>query len=447
MTVIELGEVTSAPDDDNPGVARELGLDRRLIRRLAPAAVAILCALTVTGSGQPAPPPVRILWRVPFSDVDAKTVTEDSAYVYRSLDGAGVLTAYDLATGRARWTRGNPDTEGWLQPAPEAGLLLMAGDRQTVDLELGSGTVHAGEFVRETVALNAATGAEVWRAPGEAESLYRDTALMADHDAKGEQVRVRMIRLRDHSTIWTRATPGVRNWAIANDGDRPDKIVMGTATGRITTLRYADGAVLGTGAVPWAESRPEDGVFTYLSATKDVLLANRTTEHHSATTAYRLDTMAQLWWIGETRGFPFDCTPGVCVDEGPGLASHEPLTGRRLWLLPGVAIADPIGDSRLLVGDGAEEGQQSVVDAVTGAMIGEPAFGALAYQSGPRSSALVLRSTSEPPGRTSVTRWDLRTGRLDVLGTTDRVDGNRCEAVTHYLTCVRANRFEVTAVD
>jgi hypothetical protein len=445
MTVIELGEVSSAPHDD-PGVARDLRLDRRLIRRLAAAAVAVLCALTVTGSGQPPPPLVHPLWSVPFSDVDVKAVTEDSAYLYRSLDGAGVLTAYDLATGRARWTHGNPDTEGWIQPAPEAGLLLMAGDRQDVVLQSSSGTVHAGEFVRETVALDAATGAEVWRAPGEVESRYRDTALMADHDAKGIQVRLRMIRLRDRGTIWTRATPGVATWAIANDGDRPDTIVMGTATGGITALRYADGTVLGTGHVPWVESRPEDGIFTYLFAARDVLVVNRTTQARSATTVYRLDTMAEIWRIEGRTGFPFDCAPGICVSEGQGLASYEPLTGRPLWLLPGVANAQPIGDNRLLVSDGAEEGQQSVVDGITGAMIGEPIFGAMAYQSDPHRSALVLRSTSEPPGRTSVSRWDLRTGRLDLLGTTDRILGLRCDSVSHYVACLRPGHFEVTAV-
>jgi outer membrane protein assembly factor BamB len=58
----------------------------------------------------------------------------------------------------------------------------------------------------------------------------------------------------------------------------------------------------------------------------------------------------------------------------------------------------------------------------------------------------VLKPTATPPGRTSIARWDLATGRRDVLGSIDRISFNRCQAVAHYLGCYQNDAYSVTAV-
>lgn len=159
MATIELGEISGRRPEDS----RPLGRDRRL----AAAAVVVLCSLTVAGSAVPAPRGVRPLWSVSGMGSPSSALTADSAYVYRSDANSTRVSAYDLASGRLRWQRSFPGAAGYVQVAERAGLLLIPAEV--------SRTARPGY---ETVALSAATGAEAWRAPGEPYTVGGDTALM-----------------------------------------------------------------------------------------------------------------------------------------------------------------------------------------------------------------------------------------------------------------------------
>ncbi|MGX6605712.1 hypothetical protein ACWKSP_26800 [Micromonosporaceae bacterium Da 78-11] len=426
MTMIELGDVTAAPDQAEPTTGR--GARPRPTRRTVLAVLAALCLLTVTGSARPAAPQVRLLWQAPGSVNDASMLTEDTAYLHQATGTGARLTAFDLATGAVRWSRLTGDVVGRMQPAPAAGMLLIPDDPS-----------------RSTTALDPATGAELWTTPGELLSVDGGTALLTEL-AGVVQTGERLIRLRDRSTIWSIDTAEVQNQIIAYRGDTPTKIVIARPDGEIKIFRYADGKLLTSVRIPWMTPSPTADIWNDMSAVGEVLVVNRSTQDRSEATAYRLDTMAEVWRAAGTHSVAFDCGSVVCLTDNTGLAGYDPQSFRKLWTLPGVVAARLAGPDRLLVGDTGEDTVQTLVDVTTGELVGEPIQGNAAWDSRPDGALIVLHSTESPPGRTSVNRWDLATGTPRLLGSMDQLPSFRCESVPHFLACFRGNYYEVTAV-
>jgi outer membrane protein assembly factor BamB len=269
---------------------------------------------------------------------------------------------------------------------------------------------------------------------------------MTNYRDDGELARLQLIRLTDHRVIWDQPTPGARNLAVGYAGDRPDKIVTAGDNGEVVIYRFADGSVLTKARIPWARPDPQQGIFTDLVPSQGYLAVNRTEPHTSIMTVYRMDTMAQLWRTDRTGGFAFDCAPAFCVNAGNGMVAYDAATGAVRWQLPDTVGALTTGADRVVLSNGSEDGTSYLIDATTGARIGPPALGSTVWDAHPDGALLLLRSTTTPADRTSVTRWDLTTGRQDVLGTMDKMLGYRCEAVRRFLTCQRGNQFQVTAV-
>jgi hypothetical protein len=437
--VIELGDVTATPDAlDDPGPLP--------IRKVALGLIAVLCLLTVTGSARPAAPLVRLLWRIPVFFNDATTLTEDTMYLHRATPAGARLTAFDLGTGKIRWSRTTGQVVGYVEAAPRAGILLVAADRQSVQLPLGDPADLTTEFTRATMALDAATGAELWTAPGQVQSVDGDTALMSDIDDKGHQVRLRLIALRDHHPIWSVDTAAAQTQIVATTGSTPAKIVTASAGGEIKIFRYADGKLLRTARIAWTTPQPTADIWNDMSAVGDVLVVNRSTQERVEATAYRLDTMAEVWRAAGVRSFAFDCGSIVCVTDNVGMAGYDAHSFRRLWLLPDVVSARSAGPGRVVVGDTGEDTRQLLVDAATGRAIGAPVQGGAIWNGRADGDLLVLHSTGSPPDRTSITRWDPDTGGQHLLGSMDKLLGYRCAAVSRFLTCFRGDFYEVTAV-
>lgn len=446
MTVIELGEVTSSPGE-NPDDLPSPGLDRRLVRQAGLAVLSVLVVLVVNGSEVPQTRGVRPLWSVPAVESDGSTVTTDTAYLQRTGPGSVRLTAYALATGAVRWSREIAATVGYVQPVEAAGIVLLPTDRRTVELTRGEDDLVAPEFHRETIALDARTGAERWRAAGEPQTVADDTALMTEYTDEGTFARIRLIRLADRSTVWAKEIAGVQNHTVALQGDRPDRLITATGAGEVSVFRYADGSLVTRAKIPWVTPRPEEGYFNDLIAGDDYLVVNRAQRETFELTVYRIDTMTELWHAKDTNGYAFFCgSAGLCLNLGDGIVAHDTATGKRRWHLERAANIWPVSDGRLVLDDGVDDGHPTLVDAVTGTPIGAPARGSAVWSPRPDEALLLLRATVSPPGRTSVTRWDLRTGRLDLLGSVGLLPGHRCQTVARYLACARESRFEVIAV-
>jgi hypothetical protein len=189
MSTIELGEISSAPDDQPTPE-----FDLRFLRRLAFAASVLLCLLCAAGSSRPAPHAVRALWSVPISESDGTTLGSDTLYVHRGTE----LTAYDLATGVVRWRTAVENTAGYAQLAEADDLLLLPADPQTV--KHGNAL---SQFSRATIAVDASTGTRLWSTPGEPMVVGGGTVLMAQYSDTASFARLRLLRLDDRETVWS----------------------------------------------------------------------------------------------------------------------------------------------------------------------------------------------------------------------------------------------------
>jgi outer membrane protein assembly factor BamB len=127
MTLIELGEVSSGSPD--PSAAPR----RADIRRIAVAAVAALCVLTVTGSERPEPRSLPTLWATSVGNAPF-TLTADTVYV---LQETSTLTAYSAADGAPRWTRALPAPAGWVSGEVPGTLVLPMLSSEVVDGSAG----------------------------------------------------------------------------------------------------------------------------------------------------------------------------------------------------------------------------------------------------------------------------------------------------------------------
>ena len=64
--------------------------------------------------------------------------------------------------------------------------------------------------------------------------------------------------------------------------------------------------------------------------------------------------------------YPQDCGPVLCLSEADATHGLDPLTGRRLWSLPGYGGAWPVAENRLLATTNSPETQdQILIDPAT----------------------------------------------------------------------------------
>ncbi|MCO8272125.1 PQQ-binding-like beta-propeller repeat protein [Actinoplanes sp. TRM 88003] len=446
MSTIELGEMPTA-GDDRPAPAGSARFDRRLVRQIALVVAALLCAVTLTGAEVPRAHGLRPLWSVATSEAQGTALSRDSLFVYRTADSVTTIVAHDLRTGAIRWQRTLNGAIGYIQPADDAGMLLIPTEGRLVELpSANDGTAFQAEVHGATVAVSIATGEELWRTDGEPYTVSHDTALMTQFSPGAALRRIRLIRLSDRSTIWSRDTAGVRNYLSLPMNDRPDKVVTATDVGEIKIYAYASGALLSEARIPWVTPRPDEGFFNDLTGTSEILVVNRSQANTFDMSVYRTDTMAELWRAPHTDGYAFACGAALCVNGGQGVVAYDMNTGAQLWRLADAANAWPLNAERVAVGEGADDGAMRLVDAGTGRVVGEPASGTLAWNETQEGTALVLRPTESPAGRTAVTRWDLRTGRQWLLGSIAPVAGPPCSVRTGILACNRGDSYEVIAV-
>jgi outer membrane protein assembly factor BamB len=445
MTVIELGEVSSSGED--PDEQPPPRLTRRLVRQVALAVTGGLTALLVTGSAVPEPRGIRPLWSTPSADGDGTMIVGDIAYLQETTPSGVRLTARALATGTVRWTVERTESIGYVRPVVAAGILLLPADRHAVALPQGNSQALTAEFHRETIALDARTGAVRWRAAGQPHTHGPDTVLLEEYAPDGNLARVRLVRLTDGGTVWARATPGVAGQITATRDDVPERFITVTGTGELTVHRYDDGSVVTRTRIPWVKPRPEEGYYNDLAAQDDFLVINKARRDTMDLDVYRIDTMTRLWGADHTNGYAFFGGAGrICLNEPDGIVARDIVTGRKLWELGGPGQLWPVTEDRLLMDDGVDDGYPVLLDAATGEILGSGARGTTVWSPEPTDVLVLMRPTRQPPNRTSITLWNVRTGRQSLLGATDFQTGQRCQANQHYLICHREGRLHVTAV-
>lgn len=435
MTVIELGDVT--PGSELPAAAEPPDDDRRAVRLFALAAVAVLCVLTVTGSVRPEPAMLRTLWSIPFGLADRYAMTSDALYAATAATRAR-LTAYDLGSGAVRWSAAMPDPNGWPLTAEAAGVLLLPAGRVTKQIDSPDGGSYLAEFFRQTVAVDARTGAELWRLPGEAFAISGRTALLVDRGGdQGDTLRAfRLVDLSGGDVRWSRTTAGTAQVALGGADQRnPDRLVTVTATGDAEVLRLADGAPTAAGHIDYRAGSPEDGEFVDLLVDGRNLYLRMAGGRGDSLTAYSLDTLRQVWRHGDTaRVTAYPCGVVLCSLMNPGMTAFDPATGRELWSDPRVQSAWPAGPGRLLSSEGGPD-EYTLVDAATGRRIARLGTGQ-PIQDTDGTVAYLMRDTRDPAYQTSVSRIDLASGVVGLRGVIPRIGGDYgCTATADRLAC------------
>jgi hypothetical protein len=445
MAVIELGLVH--PDgDESPEPARR-PLPRGELRRVLVALVAICCVLTVTGSARPEPRGLVQLWSAPYSpDADGYRIAGDTIYLLSRV-GDRRLTAHDLRTGAVRWSSPAVESAGWIATV-EDGVLLMPAGITTVNHQEPDGTNYSREFSRDTVAVDAATGRQLWRQPGEVMTTRDDRVLLLEWSGNGERARgLRMVRLRDGGTLWTRDRGDLASWAIdLSPGARPDRLVTVAGRGRAEVLSLTDGSVVTTGTLPWpATSRTDD--YSAVTVQNRQLFLDQTLRTKTWVTSYDTDTLRRQWRVDLTSpGGSYGCGPVVCINDGDSTYGHDWATGARLWRLDGPAGTYPLAGGRLLVEE--QNGtRRALMDAVTGRRLADLGTGMPVWDSLSRASPYLVQHTMQPPGLTSVSRFDPATGEVTLLGAIPPTLEFGCQSEAGLLVCpTRENRLVVTDI-
>jgi len=422
MTLIDLGDVAGAAAEP---AATPVDLPR--LRRLALAVLAVAGLLASAASAPPAPALVRPLWAAAFRPGDTMALDGRTVYLNRTGPaGPPAVTAYDLHTGRLRWS------------TPIGAAVAGNGVRPVGDVLL----VTRGE-AGGTIALDAATGEQLWLSDGDASpSVTRGAALLAETDQFGVTTALRLVGLRDGREVWGHAIAPAEQWATLAENGRPTAIVAVTRTGDATVYGFADGTVRHRARIPW------NGVYnTTLFAAGPYLVVVRTASAQTAATVYRGADLHALWRSDELIGYVTGCGPLICTAGVRGVAGREPATGREVWRRTDVNFVWDLGDGRLLLSAAANLASATtvLVDAATGRTIGSPFSGPQAF-SVDAGSLLLLRGTRTPPDRTTVSRLDLATGRQTQLGAVQRFAEQDCRATPGYLLCPRGDTLTVTAV-
>ncbi|RZU49945.1 putative pyrroloquinoline-quinone binding quinoprotein [Krasilnikovia cinnamomea] len=453
MAVIELGYVGSGGAElPEPPPLRPAEWGRRHLRRLTAALLAVLCLVTVTASDHlPAPRGLQARWEILFFQGDMFTLARDTVVVLSS-GATQRLTGYDLDRGTPRWSREMDQPVPYLITTPGSSVVLLPTVERSVPSTPDGSQMQS--IFTQTVAIDAATGAQLWRAPGDvtAVSLAHlpiggDRVLLADHAADSTAVTgVRLVGARDGREVWRRDTPGAQQIAtIGPDPRRPDRVATVTGAGQVRLLRLSDGAELGGGtvSVPSTGSAPDR--YVNLGWHGGQLTVTQTTDTGVTVTGYGGQPLRQRWRVDEPDAVAaYGCGPVWCISTGAALIGRDWDSGLERWRAPLSHSARPFGADMLAV-EGTADARYAILDAGTGRSIarldGEP------VEDVAGTRVLTISPTVTPGGRSAVGRVDLRTGETFTLGTIDGVSDYGCLTDRGLLVCQSVHdRLTVSAV-
>ncbi|MEV4281233.1 PQQ-binding-like beta-propeller repeat protein [Actinoplanes xinjiangensis] len=450
VSVIDLGDVSSLPDEPEGYPGGRPGFGRVRVGRLAKAAIAAVVTLVAGGSALPGPPVLREVWSVPTSADESMTLDADSVYLHRPGENGTELTAYDLRTGRVRWTRPIDTGPSWFGATPQHGVLLLPGDEQTIEVKSPDGGMMGYSYSGSLTALDPATGEQLWQRPGSQHwADTGETLLMYERDRTGTLTWLRQVRMRDGSIVWERRAPAKADTVeVLFDDGTPNRIVTAGPRGRLTVLRYTDGTEVTSRSLPWQKVSYNTGVGSSLGAVKGRLVVVDTglegNIDRSRVTVYRADSLTPLW-SRETNGWANvqDCGPLVCLSTAQGLfEAVDPETGARRWAMAGSPFIGTVADGeRLLIPGTDDEPEQTLVDAATGRVIGPIAAGGLMSMDDEEGTATLLRQLD--PTTSVLSRIDTDTGRSTVLGVLPAGDQVFCSGSGRRIVCTLGDRLVV----
>ncbi|MEU8663817.1 PQQ-binding-like beta-propeller repeat protein [Actinoplanes philippinensis] len=448
MSVIDLGDINHLPDEPKGYPGRRRWPVRFRMSRLAKVATAVLAVLALGGSALPGRPVLREVWSTPVSDTESWSVEQDTVFVQGT-----ELTAYELATGEVRWTRPVETGPSRVNVIARDGVLLLPGTEQSIDVTSGDVSAIGDAYSGSLTALDPASGMRLWERPGSVSSEDTgDTLLMYERDPTATMTWLRLVRVRDGSVVWERRAPEKADTVVVQfDGGAPARVVTATRLGGLTVLRYADGAPLASGSVPWRTRSYATRSGSSLSAVDGRLvvvdLVLETSGDLSRVAVYRAGDLGLLW-SREVPGYATlqDCGPLLCLTKnGEGFVEAvDPDTGEKRWEKPGFQlIGSAPGGERLLVTGIDDKPTQTLVDTVTGRTIASDGSGILLSVDEQEGAALLLRGVD--PATSVLSRLDTTTGKSTLLGRMSTGD-LLCSGEDRWIACSAGGRLLVSTV-
>ncbi|MFI7541663.1 PQQ-binding-like beta-propeller repeat protein [Actinoplanes sp. NPDC049599] len=356
--------------------------------------------------------------------------------------GGTAAAAFTLGTD-ALYTAGfgaNPDSESGIRryALPGGEQLWATSLPQNVqNLTLDSGVLLArsGSAPRMTF-LDAADGKVLWHLEESGATvitLSRGRALLRT-DAEDGSTELRLVSARTGATIWRRVVDGVGE--ILNDDlftADPDRIVALGVDGHVTTVRFADGSVLGEGELGVHLPDQLDGSFQAgfvgVTVSGDQLYMSRRDAGVASLTAYGLPELTRRWRTeGGPTGFVHDCGPVLCISDTRWVSGLDPSDGSVRWSDPAWSNAFARGNGLLLAYDQQEVPESAILDARTGAVrrkLGRTLT----------IGRLELREDSDAPGRTWVAVANEGDGTARTVGSMQTGAPYGCTASGQYLAC------------
>ncbi|MFG1778251.1 PQQ-binding-like beta-propeller repeat protein [Micromonospora sp. NPDC049051] len=343
MTVIDLGERRDVAGPAEPGPGR-------LLRRWAPALVALLCLVAPAAAAPwPAQPPGAA---IPVES-DANVLFADEALLVTASDPDAVpdeavrrLVAYRLPSGRPMWRVTMPAPGRVFQAVRVGDLLVVSstGDRTVPPTAIGLAVGDGGVRWRAEGQLRGATGA--------------GHLLLSAFDTSGASV-LRSVDPAGGAVRWSQPLAFEDTHLYRRDQ-------------RVRLLAVLDGGRLevrdpDTGAVRVAAT--VSGRSRVLTVTRELVLL---TDASGTLSGYEIAALRRRWSVPRGPADQpdiYDCGVLICVDDGsPTVRLLDPATGTVRWQT-GMAALWPVPvEGRLLAvrrsGGGAAD--HVLLDAATG---------------------------------------------------------------------------------
>ncbi|MEV6596923.1 PQQ-binding-like beta-propeller repeat protein [Actinoplanes sp. NPDC051346] len=454
MTVIELGLITD--DGDRPVEPARRPLRRVDLRRLLVAAVAALCLLTLAGSALPVSHSPQRLWSIAFQD-GGETFAMGSDQVYVLSSDTGKLTAYGARDGEVRWTNKQLIGVSWMSSVG-SGMVLMPGANRTVEIDEPDGGQSSYEFPSETVALDEATGRQVWKLPGEANAVDNERVLLVERADDGVEMRtLHGVRLRDGARLWALPGAGTETLAVGSTLDpAAERLATVSKRGEVKVYNMADGRLVAGAVVPWLGQDGSNESYSQVILESRTLYVESVERGKGSLTAYDTETMRRKWRV-EARSYGgfYPCGPVLCVNGPEGTSGYERDTGALRWKVPGGTNGLPLPGGMLVLSEDASDGiseeraniRNTLIDSATGKHVAELGIGTVVWDySNPQSKPYLLARASQPVDRTSLGVVD-PTGKVQLLGVMAPVLDDRCQVANALLACVTTDgRLTVTDV-